>query len=210
LHYLRKSFVILSRFSIFEAACFWRVKRSPVYLQCMVHLKDKVFDTYIAHSEILRRIEALAGEINAEYQDKQPLFVAVLNGSFMFAADLVRRITIPCEITFIRVASYESMASSGQVKKIMALHEDIRGRHVILLEDIVDTGITMEQVLEDIQRLEPRSVKVGTLLLKPDALQRSIPLHYVGFQIPNRFVVGYGLDYDGLGRNLPDLYVLSE
>lgn len=176
----------------------------------MIQLKDKTFEVFLSQQEILNRIETVANQINEDYKQKFPLFIAILNGAFMFASDLVKNITLPCNITFVKVASYQAMQSSGTVKSLIGLPENIANRDVIILEDIVDTGITMDQILNDLLQKKPASVEVATLLLKPEALQKKVELKYVGFEIPDKFVVGYGLDYDGLGRNLPDLYVLKE
>ena len=171
---------------------------------------SKKFIPYLREEDILQRIEVLAKAINKEYQGKPLLFIGVLNGSFMFASDLLKKITVPCELSFIRVASYEGTESSGSVKQVLGLQEDIFNKHVILLEDIVDSGLTMEQVLAYLQGYKPQSLEIATLLLKPECLKRDLKLPYVGFEIPNKFVVGYGLDYDGQGRNLKDIYQLAE
>lgn len=176
----------------------------------MIQVKDKTFQIFIPQSELAERIGAAAERISQEYEGKNPLFVAILNGAFMFAADLLKRVTIPCQITFVKVASYQAMHSTGQVKDLIGLSEDLAGRHVIVLEDIVDTGITMQQIITSLKAKNPASVKTAVLLFKPEALQQEVPLDYVCFEIANRFVVGYGLDYDGYGRNLPNLYVLKE
>lgn len=175
----------------------------------MVQLKDKTFEVLLPHLEIGRRVRALAEQINQDYQEKCPLFVAVLNGSFMFAADLLKNIDIPCEITFVKLTSYEGTQRSNTLTQLVGLREGIAGRHVIIIEDIVDSGITIEQVLADVKQKNPQSVRVATLLLKPEALEKPVAPEYVGFEIANKFVVGYGLDYDGLGRNLPDIYALK-
>ena len=176
----------------------------------MVQVKDKTFEVFITEQALQEQIAVLGQQISNDYAGKTPLFLAILNGAFMFAADLLKHISIPCEISFVKVASYQAMQSSGTVTELIGLSEKVTGRLVIVLEDIVDTGITMEQILGAIQTKGPESVKVATLLFKPDALQKNLSLDYVGFRIPSRFVVGYGLDYDGYGRNLPSLYVLKE
>ncbi len=151
----------------------------------------------------------MAGQINQEYAGKQPLFVVVLNGAFLFAADLMKHLTISCEITFIRVASYAATESTGQVKQILGLDESIAGRDLIVVEDIVDSGLTISEVCDQLRTDNPASVAIATLLFKPAALTKAIHLDYVGFEIENQFVLGYGLDYDGLGRNTPDILVLK-
>ncbi|MDJ1504600.1 hypoxanthine phosphoribosyltransferase [Xanthocytophaga agilis] len=176
----------------------------------MVQIKDKQFDIYIPESRILERVSELSNQLNQEYATKEPVFISVLNGSFMFAADLMKRISIACHISFMRVSSYESTQSTGKITEIIGLQESIKGRHVVIVEDIVDTALTMSQLLVQLKQHEPASLEVATLLCKREAMQKDIKLKYVGFDIPNAFVVGYGLDYDGLGRNLPDLYVVKE
>lgn len=172
-----------------------------------VSLHEKEFITYLPAERLAAAVQGLAARINEEYTGRHPLFVAVLNGSFMFAADLLKHITVDCEIAFIRVASYAGTQSTGQLKEVLGLHEDLRGRHVIILEDIVDTGHTMQALLAQLTEREPASLEVATLFFKPASLQHELHLRYVGLEIPNDFIVGYGLDYDGLGRNLPDVYV---
>ena len=175
-----------------------------------ITIGSKQFIPYLREETILQRVAALAETINKDYQDKDPLFIGILNGSFMFASDLLKKITIPCELSFIRVSSYEGIESSGAVKQVLGLQENIFNKHVVILEDIVDSGLTMEQVLAHLQERGPRSLEVATLLLKPECLERDLKLPYVGFEIPDKFVVGYGLDYDGQGRNLKDIYQLAE
>ncbi len=175
----------------------------------MITIKDKTFVPFIPAESIQERIQELAKQINQEYADKQPLIVVVLNGAFLFAADLVKHLTISCEITFIRVASYAATESSGQIKQILGLSESIEGRDLIVVEDIVDTGFTLHEVCNQLRDKGPASLTIATLLFKPTALKEQLDLHYVGFEIENRFVLGYGLDYDGLGRNTQDIYVLA-
>lgn len=176
----------------------------------MLEIKDKTFVPFIGHDAIQNRIAELAEQINETYKDKQPLLVVVLNGAFLFAADLMKNLSIPCQITFIRVASYAQMASTGKVKEILGLQEPVEGRNLIVIEDIVDTGLTLAQVRKQLESLHPASIALATLLFKPEALLKKLTLDYVGFEIENRFVVGYGLDYDGFGRNTPEIYVLRE
>ncbi len=176
----------------------------------MIKLKDKTFEIYIPEEDLQRRIQEIGRQISQDYESKMPLFIAILNGSFMFAADLFKHIFIPCAITFVKVASYEATHSTGKLQQLFGLQENINGRHVIIVEDIVDTGITIEGIIEYLQASNPQSIQIATLLHKPEAYQKQISLSYVGFVIPNKFVVGYGLDYDQLGRNLKDLYVLKE
>lgn len=173
-----------------------------------VTIKDKTFETSIPEAEILKRVKAVAARINEDLADKNPIFIAVLNGSFIFAADLMREISFPAEITFIRVASYEGTSSTGKVKEVMGLKEDIAGRHVVIVEDIVDTGTTMKQMISQLEEKNPASIHVCTLLLKPGKLQVPLNIEYAAMEIPNDFIVGYGLDYDQLGRGLRDIYTL--
>ncbi|MFD1186499.1 hypoxanthine phosphoribosyltransferase [Pontibacter rugosus] len=171
-----------------------------------ITLHDCEFSTYIYEEEIIARITMLAEQIDKDYEGKQPLFLAVLNGSFMFAADLLKRVSISCEISFIRLSSYKDMQSTGHVKEVLGLKEDVQNRHVIVLEDIVDTGHTVHGLLQQLNERKPASVEVATLLMKPDCLQHPLDVKYVAQAIPNDFVVGYGLDYNGIGRNLRDIY----
>ena len=175
----------------------------------MLTIKDKTFVPFIAAEDIQARIEEIAIQINHEYADKQPLIVVVLNGAFLFAADLVKNLTIPCEITFIRVASYTATESSGQIKQILGLNESLDGRDLIVVEDIVDTGLTLHEVCGQLRLSNPASISIATLLYKPASLKMPLELRYVGFEIENKFVLGYGLDYDGLGRNTPNILVLE-
>lgn len=170
---------------------------------------DKTFVPFIDRERLHTRIRELAEQINHDYANRRPLIVGVLNGAVLFTADLLKNITIDCEITFIRVASYEQTASTGQIKQILGLSEVITGRDLIVVEDIVDTGLTMTEVLRQLRQQNPASIAIATLLFKPNALKVSLSLDYVGFEIENQFVVGYGLDYDGLGRNTQEIYVLQ-
>ncbi len=176
----------------------------------VVKIKDKTFKTFIPEQEILTRVKAVADKINADMAGKKPLLLAVLNGSFMFAADLMRYITIPCEISFVKLASYEGTTSTGKVKEVIGLNEDICGREVIIVEDIVDTGKTMERMMDTLGTRSPAALHICTLLLKPDKLKIPLNIEYAAMEIPNDFIVGYGLDYDQEGRNLRDIYTLVE
>ncbi|MGB3184215.1 MAG: hypoxanthine phosphoribosyltransferase [Cyclobacteriaceae bacterium] len=173
-------------------------------------IRDKNFEPYIHEEQILTRIREIARDINKRYADSNPLFLSVLNGSFMFAADLMKEIPVRSEISFVKYTSYQAMESTGKVRELIGLNDEVTGRDVVIIEDIVDTGHTMHHLIEELKKLNPASVSVCTLLLKPDALKRPINLDYIGFSIPNKFVVGYGLDYDGYGRNFRDIYQLSE
>ncbi len=171
---------------------------------------DKEFEVTIPEETILKAIDRIAGEINRDMKDKNPLFVCVLNGAFMFAADLMKRITVPCEISFVKVASYKGTSTTGAVKQLIGFNEQVEGRTVIVLEDIVDTGNTMEMIIADIRGHKPAEVKIATMLFKPEAYTKSIPVDYVGLDIPNEFIIGYGLDYNGQARNLKDIYTLCK
>ncbi|RNL50613.1 hypoxanthine phosphoribosyltransferase [Pedobacter jejuensis] len=172
-----------------------------------IKVEDKEFEIFLENDTLSKRIRLMGIQINVDYEGKCPLFIGVLNGSFLFLADLVKEINIPCEVAFIRVASYQGTTSTGEIKELIGLPDDIEGRDIIIVEDIVDTGLTLTHILKMINEKNPASVKVSSLLLKPAALKYNIDaLEYVGFEIPNEFVVGYGLDYNGLGRNLTDIY----
>ena len=175
----------------------------------MITINDKTFVPFITAEAIQTRIQELAEQINQAYADKKPLIVVVLNGAFLFAADLAKSLTIPCEITFLRVSSYKGTQSTGQLKEILGLTESVTGRDLIVVEDIVDTGRTLCDIRDQLQAQRPASLAIATLLFKPEALQKPIDLQYVGFEIENKFVLGYGLDYDGLGRNTPNILVLA-
>lgn len=176
----------------------------------IVKIKDKTFRTFIPEEEIQRRVKAVADKINNDLADKNPLFLAVLNGSFIFAADLMRYITIPSEISFVKLASYQGTTSTGVVKEIFGINEDLQGRTVVIVEDIVDTGRTMKRMVEQLGTRGPESLHICTLLLKPDKLQVPLDIEYVAMEIPNDFIVGYGLDYDQQGRNLRDIYTVMD
>jgi hypoxanthine phosphoribosyltransferase len=176
----------------------------------IVKIKDKTFKTSISEAEIKQRIKEVAARINKDMEGKNPLFLGVLNGAFMFAADLMREITIPCEISFVKLASYQGTTSTGKVKVIFGINEDLTDRTVIIIEDIVDTGRTMKQMMESLGTRRLASVHVCSLFVKPDKLQEPIDIDYACFSIPNDFFVGYGLDYDQMGRNLKEIYTLVE
>lgn len=176
----------------------------------IVKIKDKSFRTFIPESEILERVKAVAEKINHDLDGKNPLFLAVLNGSFIFAADLMRYVTIPSEISFVKLASYQGTVSTGTVKEVIGINEDLTDRTVVIVEDIVDTGVTMKRMLETLGTRGPKALHICTLLLKPGKLQVPLNIDYVAMEIPNDFIVGYGLDYDQQGRNLRDIYTLVE
>lgn len=176
----------------------------------MFHIKvhDKEFIPYLSSFEIEKQIQRVADEINKDYEDKKPLFIAILNGAFVFAADLFKHLTIEAEICFIKLASYKGVKSTGKVITAIGLDVDLYGRDIIIVEDIVDTGKTLSQFLPQLEHHHPASLKVASLLHKPSATVHSIKIDYLGFTIPDKFVVGYGLDYDGLGRNIKEIYQL--
>lgn len=173
-------------------------------------LKDKNFDKFIVNDDIQAKVSELAVRINNELEGIKPLFVVVLNGAFIFASDLLKRITIDCEIAFVKLSSYQGTQSSGVVQQIIGLDLDIKGRTIVVIEDIVDTGLTLERFRKTLREMEPAEVRIATCLLKPDAFKNKFPINYMCFTIPNEFVVGYGLDYDGLGRNSSDIYKIVE
>lgn len=176
----------------------------------MITIHDKTFVPYITEAEIKERVKAIAADISRDYADKKPLFVAILNGAFMFASDLFKELNIEAEIAFIKLASYKGTTSTGKVLTAIGLDADIHNRHVIIVEDIVDTGKTLNTFLPTLEHSQPKSLKLATLLHKPDATVFPIKTDYLCFSIPNKFVVGYGLDYDGLGRNLKEIYQIKE
>ena len=175
-----------------------------------IQIKDKRFRTFITENEILKQVARVADEINRDLADENPLFVSVLNGSFMFTSDLMKHLTMPCELSFVKLASYEGTSSTGKVKELVGLNNDITGRTVVIVEDIVDTGFTMQRLVETLKQRNPKDIRIATLLVKPDKLQVKLDIHYVAMNIPNDFIVGYGLDYDGLGRNYRDIYTAVE
>jgi hypoxanthine phosphoribosyltransferase len=178
-------------------------------MQSKVQLHDKQFVPFITADKIQAAILNLAQKIQTDYQDKNPIFVGVLNGSFLFVSDLVREFNGDCEVSFIKMASYEGTNSTGVVNELIGLKENIAGRHVIVLEDIVDTGNTLEALFAEMGKMKPASLEIATLLFKPKAYTKDIPVKYVAMEVGNEFLVGYGLDYDGLGRNLKDIYIIN-
>jgi hypoxanthine phosphoribosyltransferase len=173
-----------------------------------VKVLDRQFSEYLTSDEIQSRIAALAEKINEDLTGQDVLFFGILNGSFLFAADLFRQITLDAQISFIKLASYDGTSSTGKIKELIGWNEDITGKTVVVLEDIVDTGSTLERIIGELTLRKATAVKICTLLFKPDAYTKEIPIDYIGFEIPNSFVVGYGLDYDGFGRNLNSIYKL--
>lgn len=173
-----------------------------------IQVKDKIFSVSISEQEILARVKAVAERITKDFEGRTPVFLAVLNGSFIFAADLLREVTLPSEISFVKLASYQGVNTTGAVRELIGINVDITGRPVIILEDIVDTGLTMAHMIETLKKQNPASIDVCTLLLKPGKLKVALDIKYCCMEIPNDFIVGYGLDYDGFGRNLRSIYTL--
>jgi hypoxanthine phosphoribosyltransferase len=175
-----------------------------------MNVLDKTFRPFLSAEVLNERIKELATQINKDYIGKNPIFIGILNGSFMFASDLYKNITVPSTISFIKLVSYKGTTSTGTVITAIGLEEDLSDKDVILIEDIVDTGKTMKEFVATLHKQSPASIQICTLLHKPEALQHPLDLKYVGFEIPNKFVVGYGLDYDGFGRNSQEIFQLDE
>ena len=174
-----------------------------------VVIHGRTFKVKITDAEIQKAVTIVAKQINKDLKDKKPLFLAVLNGSFMFASDLMKKVNIESEISFMKLASYDGTSSTGKIKQLIGINEEIKGRTVVIIEDIVDTGTTIEEILEQLKELGAAEIKIATLLFKPKAYTKTFPIEYVAIVVPNDFLVGYGLDYNGYGRNLADIYVLD-
>ena len=175
-----------------------------------IKILDKEFIISLPSEKIQARIAELARQLNRDYAGKKPVFLGILNGCFMFASDLFKCINIDAQITFLKLASYQGTSSTGNVKQLIGLNQDIKDQHIIILEDIVDTGETLDTIMRQLSGYQPASIKIVSLLLKPDSYKKDIPIDYVGFEIPNEFIIGYGLDYDGFGRNTEDIYTLKD
>ncbi|MDP4281606.1 MAG: hypoxanthine phosphoribosyltransferase [Bacteroidota bacterium] len=171
-----------------------------------IKIKDKEFKISIRAEEIANAVKQVASQINRDYEGKDPVFLSVLNGSYVFAADLLRHIKGPCRISFVKLSSYSGTTTTSHVKELIGLNEDIQGKDVIILEDIIDTGITVDRLLEEVKKRNPASIRIACFCYKPEAFQKNFHIDYIGMKIPNKFIVGYGLDYDGYGRNLPHIY----
>ena len=175
-----------------------------------ITVKDKTFEVSINETTIKQRVREVAQQMSRDLEGKNPLFLAVLNGAFIFAADLMREMTIPCEISFVKLASYQGTTSTGSIKEVIGINEDLSGRTVVIVEDIVESGLTIKRMMEQLGTRNPASVQVCTLFFKPEKLKEDLKLDYVAFSIPNDFILGYGLDYDQQGRQLKDVYTLCE
>lgn len=174
-----------------------------------IQVLDKTFSESIPEADIMREVKRVAAEISRDYAGKQPVFLAVLNGSFIFAADLLREVDLPCEISFVKLASYEGTSTTGKVREVIGLNIDITNRPVIIIEDIIDTGLTMAHMIETLKNQKPASIDICSLLVKPGKLQVALDVRYCCMEIPNDFIVGYGLDYDGFGRNTKSIYTVQ-
>lgn len=175
-----------------------------------IQIKDKLFKPYLTAEEIDKAVSQVAEKINSDFKGQKVLFLSVLNGSFMFASDLLKKIDLECEISFVKLASYSGTSSTGKVKKLIGLMQSLEDLNVIIIEDIIDTGNTLDKLLPTLQAENPKSLSLCTLLFKPEAFKAAFKIEYVGLEIPNKFIVGYGLDYDQLGRNLADIYQIIE
>lgn len=175
----------------------------------MIQLHDKEFVPFISAEEIDFAIKQMAAQVEDDFRDETPVFVGVLNGAFMVVSDFMKHYKGPCEVSFVKMASYEGMSSSNELKQLIGLNQDLTGRTVVIIEDIIDTGVTIEGLKEMFKRQNVKHFKIATLFFKPEAYKKDIKIDYVGIRIPNKFIVGFGLDYDGLGRNLPEVYQLK-
>jgi hypoxanthine phosphoribosyltransferase len=175
----------------------------------VIKVNDKYFESYLSEETISNRVSALADEINVNFNNKELVFIVILNGAFMFASDLIKKVTLPCEVSFVKLSSYQGMQTTGRVDEVIGLNTSITGKNVVIIEDIVDTGITIGKVRKLLHSSQPASVSICTLLFKPQAFHGDIIPEIIGFSIPNDFVVGYGLDYDEKGRNLPCIYKIK-
>jgi hypoxanthine phosphoribosyltransferase len=173
-----------------------------------IRVLDKTFKEYISEKEISERINELAKKINLDFAGREVVFLGILNGAFLFAADLFKRIDLKAKISFVKLASYEGTKSSGSIKELIGWNEDIKNKYIIVIDDIVDTGNTLERIVDELVIRKAAEIKIAALLFKPKAYTKEIPIDYIGFEVPNDFVIGYGLDYDGYGRNLPSIYSL--
>jgi hypoxanthine phosphoribosyltransferase len=176
----------------------------------LIQVHDKEFRLFIREAEIQKEVARIAGEMNRDLANRDPIFLGILNGAFMFASDLYKQLDFPCQITFLKLASYSGTYSTGSVKQLIGIGQDLKDRVVVVLEDIVDTGVTLETIIRQLSGYQPREIRVATFLHKPDAALTEVNLDYVGMHIPNDFIIGYGLDYDGYGRNFKEIYQLID
>jgi hypoxanthine phosphoribosyltransferase len=176
----------------------------------LIQVHDKKFRLFIREAEIQKEVARIAGEMNRDLANRDPIFLGILNGAFMFASDLYKQLDFPCQITFLKLASYSGTYSTGSVKQLIGIGQDLKDRVVVVLEDIVDTGVTLETIIRQLSGYQPREIRVATFLHKPDAALTEVNLDYVGMHIPNDFIIGYGLDYDGYGRNFKEIYQLID
>ncbi|TFH26483.1 MAG: hypoxanthine phosphoribosyltransferase [Bacteroidia bacterium] len=176
----------------------------------IIKVHDKHFEPFISEDEIQHEVSRIAEEMNLQLASKDPIFLGILNGAFMFASDLYKQLTFPCQITFLKLASYSGTQSTGTVKQLIGINRDLKDRVVVVLEDIVDTGVTLETIIRQLSGYQPAEIRVATFLHKPDATIKKVELDYVGMEIPNDFILGYGLDYDGYGRNFKEIYRLVD
>jgi hypoxanthine phosphoribosyltransferase len=176
----------------------------------IVKVLDKEFEIFITHNQIQEAIEKVAKKINNELSGKDVIFLGILNGAFMFASDLYKNLTFNSQISFLKLASYSGTSSSGNVKRLIGINEDIKDKTVVIIEDIIDTGFTIDNIMKQLKGYEPAEIKIATFLFKPAAYQTDIPIDYIGMEIPNDFIIGYGLDYNGFGRNLKHIYKIVE
>ncbi|MDD5569939.1 MAG: hypoxanthine phosphoribosyltransferase [Bacteroidales bacterium] len=177
-------------------------------MEC-IKLKGKVFGKYLSYEEIQKTVKGIAEKINSEFKDKKPVFLVVLNGSFLFFADLIKHIDFECEISFVKIASYSGTKSTDEVKCLIGINENLKGRNVIIIEDIIDAGSTIDDIIRQLKEHKPAEIKVVSLFFKPDSFVKDFKIDIAGRNVPNDFLIGYGLDYDGLGRNLKDVYKLK-
>ncbi len=175
-----------------------------------IKIHDKYFKPFIGKEEIEKAVQRMANRINEDYKGKIPLFLVILNGSFMVAADLLKKITLECEVSFVKLASYSGTKSTETIRELIGFDENVKGREIIIIEDIIDSGLTMERVLSQLKNMGAKDVKISTLLFKPEAFKKTYAIDYIGIEIPNDFIIGYGLDYDGRARNLPDIYKITD
>ena len=176
----------------------------------IVQVHDRYFEPFIAEEAIQKEVTRLAREMNRDLATKDPIFLGILNGAFMFASDLYKQLDFPCQITFLKLASYSGTQSTGSVKQLIGINRDLKDRVVVVLEDIVDTGVTLDTIIRQLSGFEPAEIRVATFLHKPGATVKEVKLDYVGMEIPNNFILGYGLDYDGYGRNFREIFQLVD